>query len=675
MSEQLHHLSIDLETYSTVSIGAAGSYRYILDPSFEILLFAYSLDGMPVEVIDVASGQVIPLWLKNALKNPLYIKHAYNAAFEWFALSKYLGWLPPDQWRDTMLHALYCGYPASLDAAGRAMGLPEDKKKLTTGKALIRYFCVPCKPSNANGNRTRNLPQHDPAKWKLFKEYNGQDVVTEMEIDRRLSAFPVPAFVQKQWETDLTMNARGVAADMEMVSGALVIGATVKSQLMAEARQLSGLDNPNSIKQLARWLTEATDSDAEITSVTKETVATMLKQPQPANVQRMLEIRQELGKTSTKKYDALETCIADDGRVRGLLQFYGANRTGRWAGRLVQVQNLPRTYTHPLPPARQLVKDRNIDGLRLMYGSINDTLSQLIRTAFVATPGNVLIDADFSAIEARVISWLAGQEWRLEVFRTHGKIYEASASQMFHVPIEKIKKGNPEYALRQRGKVAELALGYQGGVSAMRRMDTGHNLDDLSDDEVKGIVDRWRETNSMIRDLWNIVDSAAVTVITNGGAQTIRSETTDAVITLACELDVITGTRYMTILLPSGRKLYYPSPEIGVNRWGNPSVSYMGQNQTTKRWERVETYGGKLVENIVQAIARDCLAIAIENLEAQGLHVVFHIHDEVVIDTPAWADNDTMLDTVTKIMTKPIPWAQALPLNADGWVDKFFKKD
>lgn len=675
MSEQLHHLSIDLETYSTVSIGAAGSYRYILDPSFESLLFAYSLDGMPVEVIDVASGQVIPLWLKNALKNPLYVKHAYNAAFEWFALSKYLGWLPPDQWRDTMLHALYCGYPASLDAAGRAMGLPEDKKKLTTGKALIRYFCVPCKPSNANGNRTRNLPKHDPAKWKLFKEYNGQDVVTEMEIDRRLSAFPVPAFVQKQWETDLLMNARGVAADMEMVSGALVIGATVKSQLMAEARQLSGLDNPNSIKQLAQWLTDATDSDAEITSVTKETVATMLKQPQPANVQRMLEIRQELGKTSTKKYDALETCIADDGRVRGLLQFYGANRTGRWAGRLVQVQNLPRTYTHPLPPARQLVKDRNIDGLRLMYGSINDTLSQLIRTAFVATPGNVLIDADFSAIEARVISWLAGQEWRLEVFRTHGKIYEASASQMFHVPIEKIKKGNPEYALRQRGKVAELALGYQGGVSAMRRMDTGHNLDDLSDDEVKGIVDRWRETNSMIRDLWNIVNSAAVTVITNGGAQTIRSETTDAVITLACELDVITGTRYMTILLPSGRKLYYPSPEIGVNRWGNPSVSYMGQNQTTKRWERVETYGGKLVENIVQAIARDCLAIAIENLESQGLHVVFHIHDEVVIDTPAWADEDTMLETVTKIMTKPIPWAQALPLNADGWVDKFFKKD
>lgn len=675
MSEQLHHLSIDLETYSEVSIGKAGSYRYILDPSFEILLFAYSLDGMPVEVIDVASGQIIPLWLKNALKNPLYIKHAYNAAFEWFALSKYLGWLPPDQWRDTMLHALYCGYPASLDAAGKAMGLPEDKKKLATGKALIRYFCVPCKPPMPTATAPAICPSMILTNGNCSKSTTGKMSSPKWRLTAGLSAFPVPAFVQKQWETDLQMNARGVAADMELVRGALVIGAIVKSRLMTEARQLSGLDNPNSIRQLAQWLTDATDSDAEITSVTKETIATMLKQPQPANVQRMLEIRQELGKTSTKKYDALETCIADDGRVRGLLQFYGANRTGRWAGRLVQVQNLPRTYTHPLPPARQLVKDRNIDGLRMMYGSINDTLSQLIRTAFVATPGNVLIDADFSAIEARVISWLAGQEWRLEVFRTHGKIYEASASQMFHVPIEKIKKGNPEYALRQRGKVAELALGYQGGVSAMRRMDAGHNLDDLSDDEVKGIVDRWRETNSMIRDLWNIVDSAAITVITYGGAQTIRSETTDAIITLACELDVITGTRYMTILLPSGRKLYYPSPEIGVNRWGNPSVSYMGQNQTTKRWERVETYGGKLVENIVQAIARDCLAIAIENLEAQGLHVVFHIHDEVVIDTPAWADEDTMLETVTKIMTKPIPWAQALPLNADGWVDKFFKKD
>ena len=688
----IHTLSLDVETFSDVDLKKCGVYKYAESSDFEILLFGVSVDGGEVTVYDLASGDTVPEEIIRALADDSVIKWAYNASFERVCLSVWLrrnypqyfssysieddtvrNYLDPSSWRCSLVWGAYMGLPLSLEGIGKVLKL--ENQKMAEGKALIRYFCVPCKPSNANGNRTRNLPKHDPAKWKLFKEYNGQDVVTEMEIDRRLSAFPVPAFVQKQWETDLTMNARGVAADMEMVSGALVIGATVKSQLMAEARQLSGLDNPNSIKQLARWLTEATDSDAEITSVTKETVATMLKQPQPANVQRMLEIRQELGKTSTKKYDALETCIADDGRVRGLLQFYGANRTGRWAGRLVQVQNLPRTYTHPLPPARQLVKDRNIDGLRLMYGSINDTLSQLIRTAFVATPGNVLIDADFSAIEARVISWLAGQEWRLEVFRTHGKIYEASASQMFHVPIEKIKKGNPEYALRQRGKVAELALGYQGGVSAMRRMDTGHNLDDLSDDEVKGIVDRWRETNSMIRDLWNIVDSAAVTVITNGGAQTIRSETTDAVITLACELDVITGTRYMTILLPSGRKLYYPSPEIGVNRWGNPSVSYMGQNQTTKRWERVETYGGKLVENIVQAIARDCLAIAIENLEAQGLHVVFHIHDEVVIDTPAWADNDMMLDTVTKIMTKPIPWAQALPLNADGWVDKFFKKD
>ena len=688
----IHTLSLDVETFSDVDLKKCGVYKYAESSDFEILLFGVSVDGGEVTVYDLASGDTVPEEIIRALADDSVIKWAYNASFERVCLSVWLrrnypqyfssysieddtvrNYLDPSSWRCSLVWGAYMGLPLSLEGIGKVLKL--ENQKMAEGKALIRYFCVPCKPSNVNGNRTRNLPKHDPDKWKLFKEYNGQDVVTEMEIDRRLSAFPVPAFVQKQWETDLQMNARGVAADMELVRGALVIGAIVKSRLMTEARQLSGLDNPNSIRQLAQWLTDATDSDAEITSVTKETVATMLKQPQPANVQRMLEIRQELGKTSTKKYDALETCIADDGRVRGLLQFYGANRTGRWAGRLVQVQNLPRTYTHPLPPARQLVKDRNIDGLRMMYGSINDTLSQLIRTAFVATPGNVLIDADFSAIEARVISWLAGQEWRLEVFRTHGKIYEASASQMFHVPIEKIKKGNPEYALRQRGKVAELALGYQGGVSAMRRMDVGHNLDDLSDDEVKGIVDRWRETNSMIRDLWNIIDSAAITVITYGGAQTIRSETTDAIITLACELDVITGTRYMTILLPSGRKLYYPSPEIGVNRWGNPSVSYMGQNQTTKRWERVETYGGKLVENIVQAIARDCLAIAIENLEAQGLHVVFHIHDEVVIDTPAWADEDTMLETVTKIMTKPIPWAQALPLNADGWVDKFFKKD
>ncbi len=481
----MHHLSIDLETYSSVPIGKAGAQKYIASDDFTILLFAYSLDGGPVEVVDIASGEVLPSWLRSAITDPEYIKHAYNAPFEWGCLSKFFGTLPPEQWRCTMFHGLYCGYTAGLDATGYALGLPEDKRKSNTGKALIRYFCVPCKPTKSNGGRTRNFPKHDPEKWALFKEYNRQDVVTEMEIERRLSAFPVPDWVQKQWETDLIINARGVAVDMDMVRGALAIGAEEKADLMEEATRISGLDNPNSVKQVIRWLNEETDSEEVVTSLTKETVSAMLgRDTNSPDVQRMLEIRQELGKTSTKKYDAIEMCVCPDGRTHGLLQFYGANRTGRWAGRLVQVQNLPRTYLEPLELARDMVRDQKRAGLRVVYGSVSDTLSQLIRTAFVAAPGNVLIDADFSAIEARVISWLAQEEWRLEVFRTHGKIYEASASQMFGVPIERIKKGNPEYSLRQRGKVAELALGYQGGVGAMRRMDTGHQLDDLSDDEV-----------------------------------------------------------------------------------------------------------------------------------------------------------------------------------------------
>lgn len=663
-----HHLSIDLETFSSVPIAKAGAQKYISSPDFEILLFAYSLDGAPVEVIDLARGERIPPWLVQAITSPDYIKHAYNAAFEWGGLSKFLGWLPPDQWRCTMFHGLYCGYTAGLNATGKALGLPEDKRKLNTGKALIRYFCTPCAPSKANGGRTRNLPQHDPGKWELFKEYNRQDVVTEMEIERRLSAFPVPDWVQKQWEVDLIINARGVAVDMDLVSGALQMGATVKESLMQEATEISNLDNPNSVAQLSQWLQE--EIGEELADLRKETVARLLQQDgNSSHVRRMLEIRQELGKTSTKKYDAIEAAVCPDGRVRGLLQFYGANRTGRWAGQLAQVQNLPRTYTEPLELARELVKGRKLDALRVIYGSPNDTLSQLIRTAFIAPEGHVLIDADFSAIEARVISWLAGEQWRLEVFRTHGKIYEASASQMFGVPIELIKKGNPEYELRQRGKVAELALGYQGGVGAMRQMDTGHQLDDLSDDEVRDIVTRWRETNKRIRDLWYALDNAAVQVITQGGSVGING------LIIAREFDYNQGTDCMTITLPSGRKLYYVSPGIGENQWGNPSISYMGMHQKTKRWKCIETYGGKLVENCVQAIARDCLADTIERLEAAGLPVVFHIHDEVVIDTVPWTDEDTMLQTVVNIMRQPISWAPDLPLNADGWVGRYFKKD
>lgn len=661
------HLSIDLETYSDMNLKKAGLYRYVQSPAFEILLFAYSFDGAPTQVIDMAQGEKIPLEVIHALTDPQCLKHAYNAAFEWYCLSKYMGaQLPPSQWRDTMLHGLYAGYTAGLDATGRALGIPEDKQKLATGKALIRYFCVPCKPTKSNGGRTRNYPHHDPEKWELFKTYNGQDVVAEMEIERRLSVFPVPDFVQKQWETDLLINARGVAVDMDFCEGALELGETIRAQLTDEAVQLSGLQNPNSVKQLARWLSAETGDD--ITTLRKETIKELLGRDNADHVQRMLEIRQELGKTSTKKYDAIEAAVCDDGRVRGLLQFYGANRTGRWAGRLVQVQNLPRTYTEPLEFARELVKGRKLDALRTVYGSPNDTLSQLIRTAFVAAPGNVLIDADFSAIEARVISWLADEEWRLEVFRTHGKIYEASASQMFGVPLERIKKGNPEYSLRQRGKVAELALGYQGGVPAMRQMDTGKLLADLPDEEIKDIVDKWRNTNPKIRNLWYSFNDAAIRVIQNGGSLRVRC------CTFARECDCIRGTTCMTVSLPSGRKLYYVEPSVGENRWGGPSITYMGVNDKNK-WGRIETYGGKLVENVVQAIARDCLAQAIEHLEAAGLPVVFHIHDEVVIDTAAFDTNDAMLDKVVKIMSTPIPWAEGLPLGADGWVGAFFKKD
>lgn len=658
------HLSIDLETYSSVNLQKAGLYKYVQSPDFEILLFAYSLDDGPVEIIDLANGEAVPQWLYIAISNPGYIKHAYNAAFEWYCLSKFCGrQLPVSQWRDTMLHGLYCGFTAGLDATGKALGLPQEKQKLSVGKSLIRYFCVPCAPTKSNGGRTRNLPKHDPEKWQLFKTYCKGDVVTEKEIERRLSGFPVPADIEKQWQTDLIINARGVAVDMEMVHGAIEIGNSTRDKLMSEAVAITGLDNPNSVAQLSRWLEK--EAELEFSDLRKDTVASALKSDLvTGEAERILRIRQELGKTSTKKYDAIEAAVCEDGRVRGLLQFYGANRTGRWAGRLVQVQNLPRTYIGHLLWARQAVRDRQAPKLKAMYGSVPDTLSQLIRTSFIAPEGHKLVDADFSSIEARVISWLAGEQWRLEVFRTHGKIYEASASQMFGVPIEKIKKGNPEYALRQRGKVAELALGYQGSTGAliaMGALDMGIPEADLPD-----IVSRWREANKRIVDLWYSIESAAVSVIQTGHQTGVNG------ILFQREFDLENDLDFLTITLPSRRKLFYARPELGQNQWGRPSITYYGVNQNTKQWTPLETYGGKLVENCVQAIARDCLAAALEHLEEAGFPVVFHVHDECVIDIPeAQAD----LDAVVKIMTLPIPWAPDLPLNADGWVGDFFRKD
>lgn len=679
-------LFVDIESYSDVDLTKAGLYKYAQSPAFRVLLVAYSFDGGPVKVVDVAQDEAWPQELLGALWSPVFTKHAYNAAFEWYCLSKYfklseadtLDWIP--QWRDTMLQVSYCGYPNSLDAAGKALGLSSEKQKMSVGKALIRYFCIPCKPTKTNGGRTRNLPQHDPDKWALFKEYNQRDVETEMAVEHRLAAFPVPDEVQKQWETDLRINARGVAVDLDLVDGALAIDTAERERLEQEAIQLTGLDNPNSVAQLKDWLEAETDT--EVADLRKDTVKDLLGGDIPGDkARRVLEIRQELGKTSTKKYAALETATCADSRVRGILQFYGANRTGRWAGRIVQPQNLPRTYISGelLPLARDLVKARNADALRWVFGSVPDTLSQLIRTALVASPGNVLVDADFSAIEARVLAWLAGEDWRLEVFRTHGKIYEASASQMFGVPIEKIKKGNPEYELRQRGKVAELALGYGGGVTAMRQMDTGKILAEVPDEEIQEIVNAWRLRSPAITRLWNLCETAALSVARSGASTAIPG----AGLVFAYEYDPNTGLQFMTIRLPSGRKLYYPEPGIGTNRFGRESVVYMGVNQTTRKWMQLETYGGKLVENITQAVARDCLAEAVERLESAGYPVVFHVHDEVVIDAPQVPDGVmvdpqllyTDLDAVVQIMSKNPFWAKGLPLNADGWTDAYYKKE
>lgn len=662
----IHHLSIDLETFSSVSIRDAGAWKYLQSPDFEILLFAYSLDGGPVVVIDIASGETVPQWLVDALTSPDYIKHAYNAPFEYGCLDRVYGGMIPSQWRCTMFHGLYCGYTAGLDATGKALGLPEDKQKLNTGKALIRYFCVPCRPSKSNGGRLRNLPKHDPDKWALFKEYNAQDVVTEMEIEKRLSLTPVPDWVQHQWEVDLTINQRGVAVDQELVQGALYMGAVTREALMQEATQITNLRNPNSGKQLLEWLNKAmeTGEDDALPNLRKDTVSKMLDGMEEGDVKRVLEIRQELSKTSTKKYDAIEECVCADDRVRGLLQFYGANRTGRWAGRLVQVQNLPRTYTQNIELARDLVKRKETGALRMIYGSVPDTLSQLIRTAFVASPGNVLIDADFSAIEARVISWLAGEEWRLQAFRDGKDIYCESASQMFGVPV--VKHGiNGE--LRAKGKIAELALGYQGGTGALINMgalDMG-----LTEEELPEIVTRWRDANSKIRNLWYAMDSAAIDVIGRGGTAVVNG------LKLSREYDIAQGVSKLVIQLPSGRCLYYINPSLGTNQFGGSSIIYNGVDQTTKRWKQIETYGGKLTENCVQAIARDALAGALDRLEAAGLPVVFHVHDEVVIDAKPFASNKEMLKKVTDIMAAPIPWAPTLPLNAEGWVGDFFTKD
>lgn len=656
-----HHLSIDIETKSSVDITKAGAYRYAQSEDFEILLFACKYDEEDVQLVDLTAGESIPEWILTALMNPNVIKHAYNAAFEWYCLNTAGYRTPLEQWNCTMIHGLYCGYTAGLDATGMAIGLPQDKQKLSTGKALIRYFCTPCKPTKSNGGRSWNLPKHAPEKWELFREYCKQDVVTENEILKRLQAFPVPEEEQRLWRMDILMNAYGVRVDTNLIAGALAIDSHSTECLTAEAFRITGLSNPNSATQLQQWLS---GKGVDIPNLQKATVEEYLQREDlPDDARKILEIRQQLGKTSIKKYVAMDTAKGADDRVRGLTQFYGANRTGRWAGRLVQLQNLPRNYLKTLDYARNLVKDKNYDGIKLLYGNVPDTLSQLIRTAFIPSGGNKFVVADFSAIEARVIAWLAGEQWVNEVFATHGKIYEATASQMFHVPIEKIAKGNPEYSLRQKGKVATLALGYQGGTAALIAM--GALNMGLAEEELPDIVQRWRSANPRIRDLWYAVEQAALTTMQTAQPQGIYG------LIFRYEGDLVYGQSFLTVQLPSGRKLFYPKPFLQENQFGKMAIHYYTVGQQTRKWEVASTYGGKMTENIVQAIARDCLAETLKRIDRMGLQVVFHVHDEVIIDAPV----SITVDEICDLMAEPIPWAPGLILKGAGFESDYYMKD
>nr|DAK27336.1 MAG TPA: DNA polymerase I [Caudoviricetes sp.] len=642
----MKHLSIDIETSSDVDIRKCGAFKYAESEAFRIMLLAYAFDDEPVEVIDLEKGDEIPLFLLQALQDKEVIKHAYNATFEWLCLNRAGYETPIEQWQCTMIHAMFLGFPAGLEATGEAVGLPEDKKKLAVGRQLIRYFCLgPYKP--------------DEDRWNLFKDYNKKDVEAERAIEKKLSSYLVPELEWERWRRDILMNSYGVGVDLELVTGALAIQEESVERLTEEAIQLTGLSNPNSPSQLLEWVN---DQGIELKSIQKADVQEALSGDLPGNVRRALEIRQQLGKTSVKKYDAILACVCKDERVRGISQFYGA-RTGRFSGRLVQMQNLPRNYLEPLEDVRELVKARNYETLDLIYPSIADTLSQLIRTAFVPKNGKKYVVADFSAIEARVIAWLAKETWVQEVFATHGKIYEATASQMFHVPIEKITKGNPEYALRQKGKVATLALGYQGGTNALISM--GALSMGLSEEELPDIVTRWRNANKNIVRLWYKVGECALATTKDGRARTYNG------LIFRLEEDLNNGLRFLTIELPSKRKLFYCKPFVDVGRFGNEVLAFFSQNQTTKKWEKEQTFGGKLVENIVQAIARDCLCVTLDRIAERNLQPVFHVHDEIIVE----ADESLTVEELCDIFAIPIPWAKGLILKGAGFDGYFYKKD
>ena len=651
-------LSIDLETYSSVKLQKSGLYRYVQSPDFEILLFAWQYDEGPVQIADLLQGESIPYPVILDLGNPDVKKTAFNAAFEYYCLSRYYKTFL-DQWNCSMVHAWYCGYAGGLDAVGKAMGISEDRRKMAEGKALVRYFCTPCAPTKRNGGRRRNLPEHSPEKWQLFKEYCMRDVVTEREVAGRLKGYPVPAQERCLWALDQDININGVALDMDFVNGALAVSDHMTDALEEEAREITGLDNPNSVAQLKQWIQD--NADIEVESLDKQTVAELLEADGPnPDVKKMLKIRQELSKTSIKKYEAMKAAVCDDGRVRGLLQFYGGQRTGRWAGRLVQIQNLPRNYIESLDTARDLVKKQKVEALKTIYGNVPDVLSQLIRTAFVPGEGYRFAVADFSAIEARVLAWLAGEEWRLEVFRTHGMIYEASAGAMFGVPVEKIRKGNPEYALRAKGKIAELALGYQGAAGALVQM--GALQMGIKEEDLPDIVRRWRASNRRIQDFWYAVERYALDCIETGAAAS-----------LPCGVSFYRDAGRMMVQLPSGRSLSYVEPSLASDERNRKRIYYKGMDQKSHKWGMIQTYGGKLTENIVQAVARDCLANAMMNLQSAGYRICFHIHDEVALEILEGGGQS--LEEAIQLMCQAPPWAAGLPLNADGFVGDYYKKE
>lgn len=657
-------LSIDIETYSSVELPKCGVYKYAEAPDFDILLFGYSVDGGPVQVVDLASGETIPAEIIAALTDDTVTKWAFNAQFERICLSRWLrdhggfdnagysipedsvgNYLDPAAWKCTMIWSAYMGLPLSLEGVGTVLGL--GKQKLTEGKDLIRYFCQPCAPTKANGGRTRNLPRHAPDKWTAFKRYNIRDVEVEMSIQDKLARFPVPDVVWEEYHLDQQINDRGVAIDRELVRQAIDMDARSRAELTTAMKALTALENPNSVQQMKQWFS---DNGLTIDSLGKKEVMELLKTA-PAELQTVLLLRQQLAKSSIRKYQAMEKAVCADGRARGMFQFYGANRTGRWAGRIIQMQNLPQNHLSDLAEARALVRSGDFDGVELLYEDVPDTLSQLIRTAFIAKPGYKFIVADFSAIEARVLAWFAGEHWRQEVFESGGDIYCASASQMFKVPVE---KHGVNGHLRQKGKIAELALGYGGSVGALKAMgalDMG-----LTEDELQPLVTAWRNSNPNIVRFWWEIDRAAMNAVKyhiNG------------------EVDSI-GFCYQSgmlfITLPSGRRLSYVKPKLGTNQFGSECITYEGIG-STKKWERLETYGPKLVENIVQATARDILCYAMRTLS--HCFITMHIHDELVIE----ADPRTSLEAVCEQMGRTPPWAEGLKLRADGYETPFYKKD